>query len=198
MKNRKGFTIVELMIAIVIFTIGFLSAYLLIYSAINSSARSKNEIIASNIAREQIELVKNIRDTNWLKNWDWNDLTEILGTGNLGDSTYYVIENDYSGAVPIKMAELNPPFDGTKGKVLGNLNVRLCSDSQGRYSHCVSGEVKTNFYSFIKVEPLVTKNTITNSDVPVVGAFRIESVVVNNEKGYNEFKINTIITDWKR
>jgi len=55
-----------------------LSAYLLIYSALNSSLKSRNEIIAANLARESIELIKNNRDSNWSKMLKWNKLDQSI------------------------------------------------------------------------------------------------------------------------
>ena len=202
MINKKWFTIIELMIAIIIFTIWFLSAYLLIYSAINSSVRSKNEIIASNIAREQIELVKNIRDTNWLKNNDWDNIDSYLPlwswTGNLSLNEYYMIENNYSWVTPIKIEKLSS-FDWSRGNVLWTAQVRLCIDDKWRYFHCrATWDRKTTFYSFLKINKLVTENSITHTPISVTWALKVESFVINTERWYNEFKINTIITDWKK
>jgi type II secretory pathway pseudopilin PulG len=202
MVNKKWFTIIELMVAIIIFTIWFLSAYLLVYSAINSSIRSKSEIIASNIAREQIELVKNIRDTNWIKNNDWDNIDSYLPlwtwTWNLSSFEYYTIENDYSSSSPVKIKKLES-FDWSKGNILWTSNVRLCIDVNWRYFHCVSSwDKRTSFYSYIKIERLITENTISNHSVPVNWALRIQSFVINTDRWYNEFNINTIITDWKK
>ena len=55
------------MVGIVIFTMGFMGAYLLVDSANSLSIRSKDQIIGANLMREQLELIKNVRDTNWLR-----------------------------------------------------------------------------------------------------------------------------------
>lgn len=202
--NKKWYTMVELMVAILIFTIGFLSAYLLVYSAINSSIRSKNEIIASNIAREQIELIKNVRDTNWIKSLNWDNIDRYLTTTwtwNLSETWFYIIENDYEKPQnPIKITKLST-FDWSKAKVIAeilNNNVRLCLDSLWRYLHCMGSTwaAKTSFYSFIKTEPLITQSWAEN--ITVTWALKIESIVTNTERWYHEFEINTIITDWKK
>ncbi|EKE26319.1 MAG: hypothetical protein ACD_4C00337G0007 [uncultured bacterium (gcode 4)] len=200
-QNKKWYTVVELMVGILIFTIWFLSAYLLVYSAINSSTKSKNEIIASNIAREQIELVKNIRDTNWLRNNNFDNLSDFSGSWYLGDYKYYIIENDYNIDSPIKIKNLNSSFNWTKNDVLNSSELRLCIDDMWRYIHPNNPSdchKRTTFYSFLKVDKLITKNTITNMPIIVTWAYRIESIVINTEKWYNEFNINTIITDWKK
>ena len=88
------------MVGIVIFTLGFLGAYLLIESANSVSLQSRDEIIGSNIMREQIELLKNLRDTNWIQFKNWNSIelaklsTEIDTTFETG--AFYTIENNFS------------------------------------------------------------------------------------------------------
>jgi hypothetical protein len=57
---------VEVLIAVLIFGLGLIAAYTLMYSANALSLRSKQEIIATNLLREQLELAKNVRDTNFL------------------------------------------------------------------------------------------------------------------------------------
>ena len=50
---------------------------MLVDTALSAAINGKNEIIAANLAREQIELTKNLRDTNWLQN------REYMSTGAL-------------------------------------------------------------------------------------------------------------------
>lgn len=73
--NKKGFTIVEVMVAILVFAVGLVGAFVLVNTAISLSVRSKQEIIATNLIREQLELAKNVRDTNWLALRDWKSLS---------------------------------------------------------------------------------------------------------------------------
>jgi len=47
---------------------------MIIFSAGNINTYNKNFIIASNLAREQVELIRNIRDTNYKKFQKWNML----------------------------------------------------------------------------------------------------------------------------
>lgn len=88
------------MVGIVIFTIGFLGAYLLVNSANDVSLRSRDELIGANLMREQIELLKNLRDTNWLGFRTWNSLglamDPVTPTPTLEDNTYYTIENNFA------------------------------------------------------------------------------------------------------
>ena len=74
-NSRGGFTLIEILIAILIFSLGLIAAFTLISTATALSTRSKQEIIATNLLREQIEIVKNIRDTNFLALRDYTSLT---------------------------------------------------------------------------------------------------------------------------
>jgi len=49
------------------------SIFMVISSSININNLNKNQIIASNLAREEIELIKNIRDSNYetFHKWNW-------------------------------------------------------------------------------------------------------------------------------
>lgn len=99
-RTRSAFSIIELMVGIFIFTLGLLSVYMVLMTSINANERNKNAIIASNLAREQIEILRNIRDTNYKKLQIWNQqdpqenfnsgITKLFSTGS-----YYTLENDF-------------------------------------------------------------------------------------------------------
>ena len=67
-KNKKGFSFLEVMITVAVLSIGILAMLALIASSIGSSTNSRNSIIASELAQEGIELVRNIRDNNFISN----------------------------------------------------------------------------------------------------------------------------------
>ena len=72
LSSRKAFTLVEMMIGITIFSISMGGIYLLLESATSRAAYSRHEIVAANLLREQIELIKNLRGSNWrsFRPWD--------------------------------------------------------------------------------------------------------------------------------
>ncbi|MDD2565293.1 MAG: prepilin-type N-terminal cleavage/methylation domain-containing protein [Candidatus Gracilibacteria bacterium] len=215
-KTHIGFTVVELLVGIVIFTIGILSAYLLVYSALNSSVKSRNEIIASNLARESIELIKNNRDSNWSKMLKWNklDSTIIKHNPTIGEyltGGYYKISNEYqedtSSNPSINIQKLSSTFEEANENTTYILNpssedkTELCLDDKNRYTYDCSGTNKsTHFYSYIKIEKLKTKNTtITpNTEIIVDNAFKVTAQIINSERTITKYSISTIITDWKK
>ena len=69
----KGFTLMEAIVAIFLLTVGIIGVSILITNTISSTRISTDKLIASYLAQEGIEIVRNIRDTNWLEgaaSWD--------------------------------------------------------------------------------------------------------------------------------
>ena len=179
---------------------------MLVESASSASIRSRDEIIGANIMREQIELIKNLRDTNWIQFRDWNSTT-LATSGSPGaifqTGTYYTIANDFSSStnkistnklsgISIDQNNITSQFNAL------NSSIRLCIDGHGRYVHDCSGtNKKTNYASFLKIEPLVTKDTSTNTPIIVDKAHKIIVYFVSYTKGYRLTSMSTIVTDWK-
>lgn len=76
---NKGFSLLEVIIAIFVITIGITGAVNLINFGISSATVSKSQIIATNIAQEGMEIVRGVRDSNWIEDVNWND---GLGAGD--------------------------------------------------------------------------------------------------------------------
>lgn len=79
-KKRRGFTILEVIIAIFLITVGLISVYSAATYFTSNSKLSKGKLIASQLAQEGAEVVRNIRDQNWMEQRGW--------LYNLGDGTY--------------------------------------------------------------------------------------------------------------
>lgn len=77
-RLQKGFTLIEVIAAIFVITVGIVGVSALVTQTISLASISKDKLIASYLAQEGIEISKNIRDTNFLKihkgiegiNWD--------------------------------------------------------------------------------------------------------------------------------
>jgi len=197
-KNNKGFAIIEILIWIFIFTLWLISIYLLITSSLNLNLISKNQIIAWNLSKEWIELIRNIRDSNYINHHKWNQLNPRESTDYslvFDEWKYYTIENNFSNTLPL--VNINEILDFWEWKTEINwkmLSYRLCLDHQNRYTYdCTSlWHKKTHFYRYLKIEK------VENSDGIISDALRITSKVIWVEKWYHELQIRTILTDWKR
>jgi prepilin-type N-terminal cleavage/methylation domain-containing protein len=77
--GRQGFSIVEVLVAISVITIGITGAMNLINFTISSVTMSKSQTIAVNLTQEGMEVIRSIRDSNWLENVVWDS---GLGAGD--------------------------------------------------------------------------------------------------------------------
>jgi len=106
--HNSGFTILEVIGAIFIIVFGLVGVMSLIIQNIQVQYVNKNNLIASQLAQECLELVRNVRDYNWLAGNDWDN---GLNPGN------YTI--DYTGSLTsvadISEAKLQLRDDATPG-----------------------------------------------------------------------------------
>lgn len=66
-KNYRGFSFIEVMLAVFLIVVGMLAAMALLTSGLRESMDSRNQIIAGLLAQEGVEAVRNIRDRNWMQ-----------------------------------------------------------------------------------------------------------------------------------
>lgn len=66
-KSGAGFTLLEVLIAIFLLTFGIGGAFILINQTMVSSQLTSSRLQASYLVQEGIEIVRNIRDSNFLK-----------------------------------------------------------------------------------------------------------------------------------
>lgn len=82
-RNNKGETLAETLVALMVLGIGITVASTVISSSIQNMENTYNRILAVNLAREGLEAVHNIRETNWMKFSNdkrgcWNHLPQPL------------------------------------------------------------------------------------------------------------------------
>jgi len=72
LKNNQGFTIAEMVVVIFIISVSLIGILSLISQNIRAEYVNKNMVIASQLAQEGLELVRNIRDDNFINGGgDW-------------------------------------------------------------------------------------------------------------------------------
>ena len=77
---RRGQGLLEMIIAIGILTTGLLSTMTLTTASLSATKDSETRLVASNLSREGIEVVRSLRDSNWIIGQSWN--VGFFGTGN--------------------------------------------------------------------------------------------------------------------
>jgi type II secretory pathway pseudopilin PulG len=129
--NNSGISILEVVVAILIITIGLVGVMSLVIQNIQAQYINKNILIASGLAQEGLELVRNIRDLNWLTPGNAWDQSIVA------DGTYTI---DYHGRGSIEQT----------ANFVSDALARLYIDSDNLYTHTMTG-APTNFYRLITV-----------------------------------------------
>ena len=70
---RSGQSLVEVIIALAIISSAVVAALTLTVSSLSAQKSNEGWVIGGNLAREGIEVVRNMRDSNWLAGRVWND-----------------------------------------------------------------------------------------------------------------------------
>lgn len=117
-KRKRGFTILELIVAIFIITTGLVAAASLMSYSISAVIIGKSQIIATSLAQEGLEVVRNIRDNNWhcIADPDCTDVTnwnEGLGAGDKQVEYDSLSLSVYTGS-PLKLYDGFYQYFGTE------------------------------------------------------------------------------------
>lgn len=72
-KANKGFTIIELMVAILVLSFGIMGAYGAFFPFINATYNASHKFTGAYLAQEGMEIVRNMRDTNVITSAEWSD-----------------------------------------------------------------------------------------------------------------------------
>jgi prepilin-type N-terminal cleavage/methylation domain-containing protein len=133
--NKKGFSFMEVMVSIFVLSVGITAVLFLMVKNIKSSIDSRNSIIASELAQEGVELIRNIRDNNMANAEE--DVFESLS---------------YPLNPMIFKIDYNPnSISGGSISWFSNSNPgKLYYNNSGYYSN--SGGVETRFARIIKIE----------------------------------------------
>lgn len=172
--NNNGFGLIEVTVSIYIITMGLLGLMSLVLQNLQVQHINKNSIIASQLAQEGIELVRNVRDNNWrTEGSDWKDdiYTE------LGENNYII---DYRGRTSIQT--------GLSG--VNDSNARLyihnSGANEGFYTHSTNNTTETFFYRIINVEKYANIY------------LTIKSIIYWEERGRpHKYIVETKLYNWK-
>ena len=177
----RGESLLEVVVAVTFLTVVFASIFSVLIRASATNTNVVNRVVAINIAREGMEAVRNIRDTNWLKysgdrrgKWLCLDtidetllpspLTHLdniktlsaCSSGIVSASMNFIKTEDGVYRVAFSSAGrylLEPTGETlTENKILPEEEFRLHQDINGRFSHDNTGEILP-FYRQIKLVP---------------------------------------------
>jgi len=171
-KAKAGFTLVEIITVLFVVSLGLVGILALITQNIQSQSYNKNNLIAYQLAQEGIELIRQVRDSNW------KVVPGVSFNTNLApepDVTYQYYM-DYLDSAPHDASS-----DTTTLTVLKQ-------DSQGFYSHHSSSDsVPSGFSRLITVQE--------NSDGTYLQV--ISRVFWSDHNHKYNYDLETRLYDWK-
>lgn len=174
-QNQKGFTVLETIVALGIVMVGLLGVASLSRQNIAAQGSNKNFFLASVLAQEAVELVRNQRDNNWRAGAsDWQT------GGNAGANTDILQDLDnYNYGIQ---------YDGDIRETINNIDdARLYLDSGGNYVYDSTGNTETPFYRLVTIDS-------ANSD-----SDHIEFNVVvkwNEQSRSSEYRVDARLYNW--
>lgn len=86
-NNQKGFTLIEVLVALSILIFVALGVFQLVIRSKQLADIGREQFVATNIAREGLELVRTLRDTNWFSD---DDRSNWISDSMCGSFTYDV------------------------------------------------------------------------------------------------------------
>ncbi len=173
--NHSGFTIIETLVAITVLMIAVAGPLVVATRGLNSALASKDQMIASYLAQDTLETIKNIRDGNVFAN-----PTDIEGSWlKVGSYTLNSCDADASG----HSCDINP-VDADNS---GNFDLVNCSTQVGSLN---------NYSCKIYYNGSTGYTHSSNSPGVFSGFYRrfyLENVGMNNSK--SERRVHVIV-DW--
>jgi len=177
MRKNKAFTLIETLIAVTLTTVVLTAVTGLILSTMLANQRNLHTVQALYYAKESLEAVRFMRDSNWLQNYSWD------GGAELWQADFHVNESRsekefYLGSYSVCSAG-NPCFyfstDETDGTV-----------------------ANANGFSFVRK---IVLNTVPDESAPSKvreNSVQVSAVVSWEERGKSkDVTLSTYLTDWQ-
>jgi len=212
-SNKSAFSIIEVLVWIVIFLFWIASVYSIINSNLNLNIYNKSYIIWVNLAREQLELFRFIRDSNFKNTQTYNIINpeetwcEWETCNVFKDWEFYKISNyfwsDKTFSVEVKPGDKIDDSKELKDIDIASLaNYQVCFDETNNlYDYCEnisqnSQKKELRIYKYIKISKLTWDDKfIENLDTDK--ALKVTSVVIWYTKRYQKFEVEEIFTNYK-
>lgn len=175
-NKHRGFTLIELLVSFAILTTGVSAAMGLIAQSLKSSTYIKNELIASYLTVEGIELIRNHRDSNSLKGSNW-----MSGLNNCAADSDGCMVNPIDGKISSCGGKCDPL----------NYETDINSALYGMFNH--EGKTSTNAATIFTRKITISKAVdFPNQDEREI----VSEVKWNDRYGAHEFTLRNHIFDW--
>jgi len=195
-NSNQSFTLIEIIIAIVVLSIGVFSVIALSGKSYGAISLQKNKLIALNLAKEEMELVRARRDENWLTTTGCDGTEDACPSSRVEETTIRPTGNcDWRCELGEDLLDIDYTKDRKTVTTPGNcittegcpLPTDVCPattarcplylDATNYYQH--SGAQATPFYRVVNIE----QDTDLNGDGEVNNDFSVFVTVCWQERG---------------
>lgn len=156
-NTKKGETLIEVITALTSLVIAAVASVTIIISTYHSSTISREYLVAQNLAREAIEGMTNIRDTNWLlypsqRNTCWLVVNGDCATGmKAKENEAYIIDRDTGGKFKMDKENGKLNLSDPNNKQINDL-YQLFVDNEKYFTTNKVNTAPTNWYRMVTVE----------------------------------------------
>lgn len=217
-KKSGGFTLVEVIISIAILVMVIFASTSLLVSIIRSNANNMSTLVAYGLAQEGLEGVRNMRDSSWLLNANFQtDLPDgskpfvFDFPKDVNDKRYYTLDyqsfetslldldaGGLSGYAPWKLNEITVSGADEKSYAENATTlldkVKSTGPDEVQYRH--GGGDPSIFHRYVVLEP-IEHNLSDGVSLGFAKKLRVTSVVSWNDPQAHEVRLTTELTDWK-
>jgi hypothetical protein len=172
-KNQNGQSLLETIVAIFLLTTGLTTGLGLAIYAFSNSEISLNQIIATNLASEGVDVVRAMRDSNWLASdvkggaWDLTTCADIANKFCFPQAYQAVLPyNSYNLSVGTYRAEFNAATGAWNLSAVNSYDLYL--QNNGTYTHA-SNSTAPIFARMISItQNAASPYTNTNSNQELI------------------------------
>ena len=145
----KGQTLLEVLIAISILVVVLVTTISLIVASIKAGRESTNKLIGTSLAREAIEMVRNIRDSNWATT------ATLYWDSGLSSGT----DNSFAPVVPLA-SSTSPLYMDPTPSLFTDASYTAIKQSGNEYvqGFGIAG-LNTQFFRMVYLNPICQKDT---------------------------------------
>lgn len=211
--TKKASGIIEAMVVILLLVTGIVWVYTLLISSQRLATSTSLRIEAIQIARDWLEAVTNIRDTNWILFWGdikncWNTLNynnSCIGDTTKASGTYmthsptqsFILYRDLQNRFIIN-TQPRWTSDFSDATYRNRFSIKL--DGQGFYTQTGSVILQALYTREIRVDYLNAGNVSQWSNAPNNPKIKVSSIVQWQDPARDNpvlLEMSTILTNWK-
>jgi type II secretory pathway pseudopilin PulG len=208
-KRQDGFTLVEIIVMIAVLTIGILGTLAVANVALRSSENNKQQVVATNLAREGVELVRAIRDSDWAAFaehtgpgcWDYypnSQNTAAQPPPSVCSPRFQSLASETNFTAYLNVGNGTPYLVQQGSAATKSTVYQLCQNGQGLYvpssSACASGDT---YYRRVTIQ----RSKDLGIDVDGGGrkySIRVRSYVSWPGRGQADIIAEEYLTDWRK